>query len=63
MASKGMISRDAIVSNGCQTMPGGTKLEIIERYPSGTEGMRVIKVKASGPRVKPTVGFTIEIDK
>lgn len=63
LASHGEIPRDAVVTDGCQTLAGGTNLEVVERYASGSKFMRVIKVKASSPRMKPTVGYTVEIDQ
>jgi hypothetical protein len=49
---------------GCEGIAAGSKAEVIERYPSGTDFMRVVKVKVTSPnKPGPVTGFTIEIDK
>ncbi len=47
-------------ATGCEFLPAGSKLEVIERPPSGAF-MRVMKVKATPPRRGPIVGFTVEV--
>jgi hypothetical protein len=48
-------------TNGCQTIPEDSKVEVIERYPNALRFLRVIKVKVtSSARPDSTVGFTIE---
>jgi glucose/arabinose dehydrogenase len=49
-------------ATGCEFLPAGSKLEVIERHPSGASFMRVMKVKATPPRRRPIVGFTVEVD-
>jgi hypothetical protein len=48
-------------TNGCRTLPGDAKLELLERYPSVFPSIRIVKVKVIS-RTQPdlTFGFTIE---
>jgi hypothetical protein len=48
---------------GCQVIPAGSTAEVIERLPSDTNFMRVVKVKVTSPNMKATTGFTIEINR
>jgi len=56
-------NREAAKSLACESIPAGAKVEVIERYPSGSTFMRVIKVRVTTPRHPgPTIGFTLELD-
>jgi hypothetical protein len=48
---------------GCQVIPAGSTAEVIERLPSGTDFLRVVKVKVTSPNIKATTGLTIEINR
>jgi hypothetical protein len=48
---------------GCQVIPAGSTAEVIKRLPSGTDFMRVVKVKVTSSNMKATTGLTIEIDR
>ena len=53
-------SNDA-ATNGCQNLPDGAKLELLERYPSVFPSMRIVKVRVTSPtQPNLTFGFTIE---
>jgi hypothetical protein len=43
--------------------PAGSTAEVIERLPSGTDFIRVVKVKVTSPSMKATTGLTIEINR
>jgi hypothetical protein len=48
-------------TNGCQAIPEGAKVEVLERYPNGLPFLRVIKVKVTSPALtNSAVGVTIE---
>jgi hypothetical protein len=49
-------------ATGCQYLPAGLAAEILERHPSGSSFMRVIKVKVTAPNRRTITGLTIEID-
>jgi hypothetical protein len=50
-------------SLACEGMPSGSKAEVIERYPSGSDFMRVVKVRVTMPRrLGKTTGYTVELD-
>ena len=49
-------------TNGCQTIPKDAQVELLQRYPSGLDFLRVIKVKVTSPtQSDSTVGYTVEI--
>jgi hypothetical protein len=48
---------------GCQVISAGSTAEVIERLPSGTDFLRVVKVKVTSPNMKATTGLTIEINR
>ena len=48
---------------GCQVIPAGSIAEVIERLPSGTDFMRVVKVEVTSSSMNATRGFTIEINR
>ena len=49
-------------TTGCETVPDDAQIEILERYPSGLDFLRVIKVKVTSPtQSDSTVGYTVEI--
>jgi hypothetical protein len=45
-------------TKGCQILPGDSQIEILERYPSRFDFLRIVKVKVISPN--PTVGYTID---
>jgi hypothetical protein len=52
----------ALARYGCQTIPKDAKVEILQRFPSGFEFLRVIKVNVTSPsQADATVGYTFEI--
>jgi len=60
------IHRDPDAMNavpGCRVIPAGSTTEVIERLPSGTDFMRVVKAKVTSPNMKAITGFTIEINR
>jgi hypothetical protein len=51
-------------TNGCQTLPEGAKLKLLERYPSVFPSMRIVRVKVTSPTQPDlTFGFTIEMGR
>ena len=62
----GMLASDPeqATTNGCQTIPKDAQVELLQRYPSGLDFLRVIKVKATSPaQSDSTVGYTVEIGR
>jgi hypothetical protein len=52
----------ALTRYGCQTIPKDAKVEILQRFPSGFEFLRVVKVNVTSPsQADATVGYTFEI--
>jgi hypothetical protein len=48
-------------TNGCLTLPGDAKLEILERYPSVFPSIRIVRVRVTSPtQPRLTFGFTFE---
>ena len=48
-------------TDGCQTLPGDAKLELLERYPSVFPFIRIVRVRVTSPTQPDlTFGFTIE---
>jgi hypothetical protein len=45
----------------CEGIKPNSTADVIERYPSGANGMRVVKVKVAAPGRGPVVGYTMEI--
>jgi hypothetical protein len=51
-------------TNGCQTIPEDAEVEVIERFPSGFQFLRVVKVKVtSRTQPEPLAGYTIDIGR
>jgi hypothetical protein len=51
-------------TKGCQILPGGSQIEIIERYPSRFYFFQIVKVKvASRNPANSMVGYTIDIGR
>jgi hypothetical protein len=49
------------VPSGCQTIPKDAKVEILQRFPSGFEFLRGVKVNVTSPsQADATVGYTFE---
>jgi hypothetical protein len=64
LAYGGAIDPDEVIRDGCQVIPDGAEVEVIERYASGTDVMRVVKVRVTSPKLRgPTIGFTVEMGK
>ena len=62
----GMLASDPeqATTNGCQTIPKDAQVELLQRYPSGLDFLRVIKVKVTSPtQSDSTVGYTVEIGR
>jgi hypothetical protein len=38
-----------VATNGCEVIPWNAQIELVERYPSGSRFLRVIKVKMTSP--------------
>ena len=52
----------ALARYGCHTIPKDAKVEILQRFPSGFEFLRVVKVNVTSPsQADATVGYTFEI--
>ena len=53
-----------VTTNGCQTIPENAQVELLQRYPSGFNFLRAVKVKVTSPtQPDPTVGYTVEIGR
>jgi hypothetical protein len=53
-----------ITKYGCQTIPSDAQVEILERFPSSFQFVRVVKVNVtSPPQSISTVGYTFEIGR
>jgi hypothetical protein len=53
-----------IAKYGCQTIPKDAQVEILERFPSSFQFVRVVKVNVtSPPQSNSTVGYTFEITR
>ena len=51
-----------VTTNGCQTIPEDAQVELLQRYPSGFNFLRAVKVKVTSPtHPDPAVGYTVEI--
>ena len=52
-------------TNGCQTIPEDAEVEVIERFPSSFQFLRVVKVKVTSHthQPEPSVGYTVEIGR
>ena len=52
-------------TNGCQTVPEDAEVEVIERFPSSFQFLRVVKVKVTSHthQPEPSVGYTVEIGR
>jgi hypothetical protein len=52
----------ALAAYGCHTITKDAKVEVLERFPSGFEFLRVVKVNVTFPsEADATVGYTFEI--
>lgn len=45
----------------CEGARRGAVAEVAERYPSGADGVRVMKVRVATPGRAPVVGYTLEV--
>ena len=49
---------------GCQTLPDDAQVEVLQRFPSGFQFLRIVKVKVtSHVQPEPSVGYTVEIGR
>jgi len=47
---------------GCQTIPKDAKVEILQRFPSGFQFLRIVRVNVTSPlQPDATVGYTFEV--
>jgi hypothetical protein len=57
-------SPEQLAKYGCQTIPSDAQVEILERFPSSFQFVRVVKVNVtSPPQSISTVGYTFEIGR
>ena len=57
-------SPENFTTNGCQTIPEGAHVEVLERFPTGFNFLQTVKVKLTAPSLPaPSVGYTIEIGR
>jgi hypothetical protein len=66
MLVAGMLAANAAqaVTIGCQTIPEDAQVELLQRFPSGFQFLRIVKVKVTSPsQPDPTVGYTVEISR
>ena len=62
LAVQGRIPRDKISMDGCQIIQKGSRVEILERYPSDSKIGRVVKVRVTSPTLQgPIVGYSLEV--
>jgi hypothetical protein len=51
-------------SYGCHMIPNGAQVEILQRFPSGFQFLRLVKVNVTSPsQPVSTVGYTFEISR
>ena len=54
-------SPDDVTTKGCQTIPEGAQVQVLERYPSVFDLFRTVKVQVTTPAMPaPKIGYTIE---
>ena len=57
-------SPDDVTTKGCQTIPEGAHIQVLERYLSVFNLLRTVKVQVTTPALPdPKIGYTIEIDR
>ena len=57
-------SPDDVTTEGCQTMPEGAQVQVLERYPRAFDLFRTVKVQVTTPAMPaPKIGYTIEISR
>ena len=57
-------SPDDVTTKGCQTIPEGAQVQILERYPRAFDLFRTVKVQVTTPAMPaPKIGYTIEIGR
>ena len=55
---------ERIAKYGCKTIPKDARVEILHRFPSGLQFLRVVKVNVTSPsQPDSTVGYTFEISR
>ena len=53
----------AVEMSGCQFIRMNAMVEVPERYASGKDFMRVVKVRVQSAHMRPTIGYTVELDQ
>jgi predicted aspartyl protease len=62
LAVQGKITRDGISMEGCQIIQTGSRVEILERYPSDSTIGHVVKVRVTSPMLNDAiVGYSLEL--
>jgi hypothetical protein len=62
LAEQGKITRDGISMEGCQIIQKGSRVEILERYPSDSTIGHVVKVRVTSSTLNnAVVGCTLEL--
>jgi predicted aspartyl protease len=62
LAAQGKITSDRISMEGCQIIQKGSRVEILERYPSDSTIGHVVKVRVTSPMLNDAVvGFSLEL--
>ena len=57
-------SPDDVTTKGCQTMPEGAQVQVLERYPRAFDLFRTVKVQVTTPAMPALkIGYTIEISR
>ena len=55
---------EQIASYGCRMIPKDAQVEILQRFPSGFQFLRLVKVNVTSPsQPVSTVGYTFEISR
>ena len=55
---------EQIASYGCHMIPNDAQVEILQRFPSGFQFLRLVKVNVTSPsQPDATVGYTFEISR
>ena len=57
-------SPDDVTTKGCQTIPEGAQVQVLERYPRAFDLFRTVKVQVTTPAMPALkIGYTIEISR
>jgi hypothetical protein len=64
LVAGGKLQAEDVERGACDVIPPGARVEVLERYVSGTDIGRVVKVRVTSPRlVGPTIGYTFELGR